>query len=201
MEVNKRFFDDKLRDRRLSLRSVAKQMDMLPSQLSLTLNGKRRMQIAEAVKIGQILGAPLADVMIAAGIEEAKHDRRRCNIIGHLVGGGEVSMTKIDPVGKGAIERVIIPDGLPDNVEAIQARTHGSNFAHADGWLFFLSAERQSPNELIGQFSAVQIENGPMVVGTIGRGYTSGTYNVMAWPLNLESQRIEYAKRIIAIFT
>lgn len=192
MEVNKRFFEDLLKDRRLSLRSVARQMDILPSQLSLTLSGKRRMQIAEAVKLGQILGAPMAEVMIAAGIEEAKTDRRRCNVIGHLLGSGQVEM-----VEKGAVERVMVPDGLPGEVCAIQARTIDSPFSYMDGWLYFVLAEKQEPSELIGCFTLAKLEDGPLVMGTLRRGYSTGTYNIHSGPQNLTSQRIEWASKVV----
>ena len=192
MAVNKRFFEDLMRDRRISLRSVARQLDMLPSQLSLTLSGKRRMQIAEAVKIGQILGAPMAEVMIAAGIEEARTDRRRCNVIGHLTGTGQVEM-----VDKGAVERVTVPDGLPDEVCAIQARTIDSPFSYMDGWLYYVHAEKQEPGELIGCFTLAKLENGPLVMGTLRRGYSTGTYNVHSGPQNLTSQRLEWASKVI----
>lgn len=192
MPVNKRFFEDLLKDRRLSLRSVARQMDILPSQLSLTFSGKRRMQITEAVKLGQILGAPLSEVMIAAGIEEAKLDRRRCNVIGHLLGTGQVEL-----VDKGAVERVTVPDGLPDEVVAIQARTIDSPYSYMDGWLYFIQAEKQEPSELIAHFSLAKLENGPLVIGTLRRGYSTGTYNVHSGPQNLTSQRIEWASKVI----
>lgn len=192
MPVNKRFFDDLMKDRRLSLRSIARQLDMLPSQLSLTLNGKRRMQITEAVKLGQILGAPMAEVMIAAGIEEARLDRRRCNVIGHLTGTGEVQL--VEP---GSVERVMVPDGLPDDVFAIQARTMDSAFSYMDGWVYFGSSEKQDPADLTGCFSLVQIVGGALMMGTIRRGYSTGTFNVQAGPMNLTSQRIEWASKII----
>lgn len=192
MPVNKRFFEDLMKDRRLSLRSIARQMDMLPSQLSLTLSGKRRMQIAEAVKIGQILGASMAEVMIAAGIEEAKSDRRRCNVIGHFLGTGQVEL-----VDKGAVERVTVPDGLPDDVFAIQARTIDSPYSYMDGWLYYGNSDRQDASELIGCLCLVRLEKGPLVFGTIRRGYNSGTYNVQYGPNNLTSQRVEWASKLL----
>lgn len=192
MTVNKRFFEDLMKDRRLSLRSIARQMDILPSQLSLTFNGKRRMQIAEAVQLGQILGASLSEVMIAAGIEEARLDRRRCTVIGHLTGTGEVT-----PVENGAVERVMVPDGIPDDVFAIQARTMDSPFSYMDGWLYFGKKDRQEASDLLGCFALVKIEGGALVVGTIRRGYSSGTFNIHAGPVNITSQRIEWASKIL----
>ncbi len=46
--VNKRFFMDIMKDRQMSLREVAKRIDVWPAALSRSLDGKRKMQIAEA---------------------------------------------------------------------------------------------------------------------------------------------------------
>lgn len=190
--VNKRFFDDLMSDKRLSLRSIAKQMDMLPSQLSLTLNGKRRMQIAEAVKLSQILGAPLAELMIAAGIEEARQERRRCSVVGHINGNAEIEL-----VPKGTAERVMLPDGVTDGSVAIQYRTADSGMSFADGWLIFCQSDQQDPTELIGCFCRVKITGGPEVIGTVRRGYDSGTFNVTVGVHNHTSVRLDWAAKII----
>lgn len=189
-DVNKRFFEDLLRDRSMSLRQLAKRMDILPSQLSLTFTGKRRMQIAEAVKIAQILGTTINEVMINAGIEEAKLDRQRVRVVGILNGEGEVD------TNESTIERTIAPQGLPSDCTAIQARTADSPLAWLDGWVFFCNG-RQPPEELIGKFCHVKIADGPAVLATIGRGYSSGTYN-LSGPFSRVSQRLEWASPIIA---
>lgn len=44
--VNKRFFMDTMKDRQMSLREVAKRIDVWPAALSRSLDGKRKMQIA-----------------------------------------------------------------------------------------------------------------------------------------------------------
>ncbi|QBQ72165.1 putative lambda repressor-like DNA-binding protein [Serratia phage Parlo] len=190
--VNKRFFDDLMSDKRLSLRSIAKRMDMLPSQLSLTLNGKRRMQIAEAVKLSQILGAPLAELMIAAGIEEAKQERRRVTVIGHINGEGQII-----PAANGSVDRVMLPDGLPDECVALQYRTADTQISFTDGWLMFSLREKQDPNEVIGCFCRAKIVDGPEVVGTVRRGYESGTFNVSIGLYSHQSIRLEWAAKIL----
>lgn len=191
MEVNKRFFDDLLKDRGLSLRQLSKRMDILPSQMSLTLNGKRRMQISEAVKIAQILGAPINEVMINAGIEAARSDRRRCDVLGILQGDGSVAAVQ-------GSERTIAPEGLPEDCQAVQARTAESPLGWMDGWVFFCSG-KQEPKELVGRFCWIKIEGGPEVLATIRRGYDPGTYTLMG-PLasrEMVSQRIEWAAPVV----
>ncbi len=64
--MDKRYFDDLMRDRGISLRELSRRLDILPSQMSLTFSGKRRMQLSEAVRIAQILNVQLNDVAKAA---------------------------------------------------------------------------------------------------------------------------------------
>lgn len=190
MQTNKKFFDDLLRDRRMSLRQLAKRLDILPSQISLTFNGKRRMQISEAVRIAQILGAPLNEVMLNAGIEEVRTDRNRVTITGYLNGKYEVV-----PADPNAVERTLLPDGLPADSRAIQCRTVGTPNAWTDGWMLFTNG-KQDPEELLGAFCVAKIQGGKEVVGTLSKGYEPGTYSLHG-PVQRTSQRIEWAARIL----
>lgn len=193
--MNKRFFDDLLVAKGMSLRQLAKRMDMLPSQLSLMLNGKRRMQMAEAVRMSQLLGAPLNEILLAAGINEAVG--RRCKIVGILAGDGLVHK-----VEEGAIERVMMPDGLPDHTVAVQARTAESPLAWMDGWVLFVNGERE-PVEMVDRFCLVTLEDGRRLFATIRRGYTTGTFNLSGTALNnhsfntLTDQRVTVASPVL----
>lgn len=192
MALNKRFFDDLMRDRQVSLRQVAKQMDTSPSQLSRTLSGHRRMQLNEAVSLAQILGVSLAELMVHSGIEQAQTERRFCSVIGFLQGD-----LTIAPVQNGMRERVAVPLGeLPDSVQAIQARTSDSPFAFLDGWVFFIGPETD-PAELVGTYCVAQVEGGSQIIGTLQRGYQPRTYNVTgAAGISRQSQKLTLARRI-----
>lgn len=192
MAINKRFFDDQMRDRKISLRQVAKLMDTSPSQLSRTLSGHRRMQLSEAVSLAQILGVGLAELMVHSGIEQAQTEQRFCPVIGILQGDLTIS-----PVDKNVRERVAIPLGdLPENVQAIQARTADSPFAFLDGWLFFIGPETD-PADLVGTYAVCQVEGGSQIIGTIQRGYQPRTYNVTgAAGITRQSQPLTWARRI-----
>ena len=189
MPVNKRFFMDTMKDRSVSLREVAKRIDVWPAALSRSLDGKRKMQIPEAVKLAQALNIPLGEVLRNAGIQESQVIGRRCNIIGHLVAAGVV-----EPLPHGTIERTAIPDGLPDDVIAVQAHTADSAASYCDGWIYFFSGEAD-PSLLIGRFILATTEDGVMVMGTLRRGYDSGTYNLVG-PVHeqIKSVRIKTAR-------
>lgn len=192
MTVNKRFFMDTMKDRQVSLREVAKKIDVWPAALSRSLDGKRKMQIPEAVRLAQVLNVPLAEVLHNAGIQEANAIGRRCNIIGHLTDTGVVK-----PLPEGVIERTPVPDSLPDNVIAVQAHTADTHASYCDGWITFFS-EEQHPAALIGSFVLAHMEDGTMRSGSLRRGYGTGTYNLCG-PLHgpLESLRIQSVRRAL----
>lgn len=173
MEVNKRFFMDAMKDRSVSLREVARRIDVWPAALSRSFDGKRKMQLPEAVKLSQVLNVPLAEVLRNAGIQEAQAIGRRCGIIGHLVDTGVVK-----PLPVGTIERTAIPDGLPDGVVAVQAHTADTPTAYCDGWIYFLSPDASDPIALINRFVLATTEDDVMLMGTLRRGYESGTYTL-----------------------
>lgn len=192
MTVNKRFFMDTMKDKRISLREVAKKIDVWPAALSRSLDGKRKMQLPEAVKLSQALNVPLAEVLLNAGIQEAQSIGRRCGIIGHLVDGGVVK-----PIPQGTIERTAIPDGLPENVVAVQAHTSDTTSLYCDGWIFFF-AEQTEPVALIGHFVLATTEDDVMIMGKLRRGYESGTFNLVGPNHDpIKSVRLKRARRAL----
>lgn len=192
MAVNKRYFSDLMKDRKLSLREVARRMEVWPAALSRSLDDKRKMQMEEAVSLARILGVPLSEVLINAGIEQAITAGRRCDIIGHVLEGAVV-----EPVAEAVIERIAIPDGVPDDVVAVQNHTSETPAAYADGWVTFLG-EKQEPIDCLGMYSLVSVEGHGWMLGTIRRGYSPGTYNVFK-PMRdqLKNVRIEWARRAL----
>lgn len=192
MPINKRYFIDLMKDRKVSLREAARRMDVWPAALSRSLDGKRKMQLPEAVQLARILSVPLSDVMLNAGIEDAKIVGRRCSIVGHVLEGGVV-----EPVPADVIERVTIPDGLMDDVVAVQNHTSETAAAYSDGWVTFLGPQ-VDPSDCLGCFALVYIEGDGWVMGTIRRGYYPGAWNVfMPMRDNRKNVRIVWARRAI----
>lgn len=190
MPVNKRYFSDLMKDRRLSLREVARRMEVWPAALSRSLDGKRKMQMPEAVALARILSVPLTEVMVNAGIEQAVVTKRRCSIIGHVHEDGTVHQLQ-----EGTIERVPIPDGLDDEVVAVQMHTAGTAAEFTDGWITFLGHQRD-PIDCIGLYSLVEMEGGGQVMGVFRRGYAHGTFNVTSRAgIHRNNVRILWARR------
>lgn len=192
MTVNRRFFDNLIAERGLSLRQLATRMGMSHSQLSLTFSGMRRMQLEEACKLASILGVTLQKVAVEAGIEGARQAGRRATVIGALRGNGEVELYE----GKGVVQRTNCPEGLPQNVEVIQARTADSPLSWLDGWLFYFDPETDGLTNSLGRLSYIELEDGRKVVAALRRGYQEGTY-ALSGPFNSESEKVASATPIL----
>ncbi|WP_292598543.1 helix-turn-helix domain-containing protein [Mesorhizobium sp.] len=67
VDVDKAWFESRMKEHNLTVRSMAGRMNMHYSALSRTLNGERRMQVDEIRKIAEILGRSESEVMAHLG--------------------------------------------------------------------------------------------------------------------------------------
>jgi transcriptional regulator with XRE-family HTH domain len=187
MATDKRFFRALMAQQKLSMRTVASMMGLGHSQLSLTFSDKRRMQLDEAAQLAKIFGVPLARIAEAAGIAMVRD--ARIPMIGCMRGDGTVEL--LDKP-----ERTPSPDGLPEGVIAIQARTADSPNAWLDGWSFYCLKPVDVAADAVGRFCYVKIVDGPVALATVRRGYHLGTFN-LSGPHAAESVTLEWAAPVL----
>lgn len=189
--VDRRYFESLMAQRKLSLKSLATRMGMQHSQLSLTFSGQRRMQLDEAGKLADIFGVTLQKVAQAAGVVEGRASGKRVPVIGAMTGSGVVELYRDD-----VIERTALPEGLPEETIAVQAHTADSPAFWLDGWIFFCVRSRIIEPEAIGRFCLAKIKDGNHVIATVRRGYRDGSFN-LSGPYTKESERLEWATPIL----
>lgn len=180
-----------MQDKSLSLRALAKMMNMSHSQLSLTFSGDRKLQLDEAAELASIFSQPLHVIVENAGVTVRNIGQQRVSVVGAVQGDGTVSIHKPE-----IIERTAAPDGMSDNTIAIQCRTGGSPLDWMDGWVFFCPKPNGSDSSALGRFSYVKITDGPAVMATVKRGYKERTFN-LAGPFSRESVTLEWATPVI----
>lgn len=66
-QIDTRWFKDRLADRRLSQRQLAKRMGLDPAAVSLMLRGMRKLSAAEAADLARQLGVSTDEVLARAG--------------------------------------------------------------------------------------------------------------------------------------
>lgn len=191
MELNRRFFDSLMEEKKLSLRALAARMGMNHSQLSLTFSGARKLQLDEAAQLSQIFSVPLHVIVENAGVTVRPLGGHRANVIGAVHGDGAVELYE-----NGTIERTTAPEGLPDDVVAVQCRTAGTSLEWIDGAVLFLRRPDGVDPAYLGRLCLCKIKDGPVVLAMVKRGYRENTSN-LAGPFHRESVSLEWAAPII----
>jgi transcriptional regulator with XRE-family HTH domain len=190
-EIDRRYFDGLMADKKLSLRGLATRMGMNHSQLSLAFSGSRKLQLEEVAMLSQIFGEPIHRIIEAAGVDVRAEPGRRASVIGSVGGDGVVTLYT-----DGTVERTTIPDLLPEDVVALQFRTLGTSLDWIDGAVVFCRKPHGLDPSMNGRLSYCKIKDGPAVIATIRRGYRDGTYN-LSGTTNQESVALEWASPII----
>lgn len=70
-KIDTRWFQDRLTDKKLSQRKLASLLNLDPAAVSLMLRGRRKMSAAEAAEVARVLGVPVKDVLVRAGVYAA----------------------------------------------------------------------------------------------------------------------------------
>lgn len=171
MPIRPEWFNEKLKERELSQRGLAKLMGMDPGAMSLMLRGKRKMTLEEAAQIAVLLDVTTNDVLLNAGIDV--RTKERVKVLGYMIGTGTVVKH-----AQGLHETTDGHSALPPDTIAIQCRTHGSAVEHMDGWMLFVAGNHIAPGNAIGTTSLVGVKGNGEIIGFVKRGYSRGVFNV-----------------------
>lgn len=171
--MNTDWFRDRLQDKQLSQRRLAKMLEVDPAAISLMFRGKRRMTPHEAHQISVILGVPLNEVMRHAGIEVTE-DVRRVPVSAYVDEHGVVTSMPF-----GTHDTVMGPADCPVGTFAIQVRSHSSI---KDGWLLFVTPAQRPAIENADQLCLVATTEGKQLMAVVRRGYRRDTHNLIVWP-------------------
>lgn len=192
MKTNTKWFRDRLAEREMSLRQLARKIDLDPSALSLTLRGKRKMTLEEANQIAGLLGVQVTEILRQAGVPVSE-DVKGVRMIGTV---DAKSAIKALPDSQ---KRIHAPADVPLDGFALQIRA--ANTFH-DGWVVFCSGDKMSPDMALDRLAVIYMADGKRLVGTLRRGYEEGAYNVL--PLLdatgggvLENQAVEAAATVL----
>lgn len=175
-KINTAWFKDRLADKKISQRKLAKLLDLDPAAVSYMFKGTRAMKLDEAAAIATLLGQPLDEILRHAGVVPPKEGKYMIRVGGFIDSAGHVH------IGGAKGERLIVaPPGLPEDALALRFQTSISAATMMNGWIVYAagaSTRRLEP----GCLCIAQVSNrGPLVVGLIERGYSNGTWNVLPW--------------------
>jgi hypothetical protein len=169
------WFRDKLKDKKLSQRGLAKLVELDPAAVSLMLRGQRKMTPHEAHQISVILGVPILEVMRRAGIDVTE-DVRKAPIAAHVDSQGNVVS-----MPNGTHDMSSSPGDCPIGTYAVQVRAHTSV---KDGWLLFVSPAQSDAASHLDQLCNCATKAGQQLLGVVRRGYKRDMQNLVLWPSN-----------------
>lgn len=159
IDIDSQWFFGRLEDARLSLRGMAKLMDMSPSSLSLRLAGKYKITMDEAALMARLLGATLEEIIQHSGTKIPKDSAKMVKLVGTIDAAGRVQLAK----GAGSVAR---PGGLGPEVVALKGVERG--------WTFFYNTPQKLQPEAIGVLAVVENR----WVGVLKRGSERGLWDV-----------------------
>lgn len=168
--MNTDWFRQKLSERKLSQRGLARQMGLDPAAVSLMLRGQRKMTNEEALQIGGFLGVKVTEVLRQAGIE-VTDDVRSVPVTGYI---DDTAVVTLFP--RRTFDKVIGPADCPVGTYALQMRIPNSA---KDGWMYFISPAEEDPRNCLGKVCCIALDNGEHVLSSLQRGYRTGTYNLI----------------------
>lgn len=166
--IDEQWFKDKLIEKKLSLRAVAKLMDLHPSTMSLMIRGMRQIHHDDAVKLGDILHVPVVEIFRRAGAP-IKDEQRSIKVRAYCDEEGDYR-----PIDDAIADKFIAPYDTPTNAYALQIRTGRKH----DGWMLIVAGTKHPAEHCVGKMCVYCMEDGTIHVGMMRRGYKEGTYNV-----------------------
>lgn len=169
--INTKWFRQRLAERDLSLRRLAKLLEVDPSAVSLMLRGKRKMTAEEANRISGLLTIPVTEILAQAGIP-IEEDARSFPVKAWVDARGA-----LHTVAAKSARRVTAPRDVPAGAGlAIQIR---ASELVSDGWLLFTGAFDPTVEAFIDRLCVADLEGSGHMVGTLKRGYDPEKFNLV----------------------
>ena len=175
LTMNTLWFKDRLRDKKISQRGLAKILGIDPAAASLMLRDMRKMTAQEGHTISQVLGLPISEIFRQAGIKVVD-DVSRVPITSFMDEDGKVSA-----MAARTHDSVVGPADCPQGTYAIQVRSPATP---KDGWLLFVNPSEKPAGEMIDKMCSSATSDGRQLVGVVRRGYRQDTHNLILWPSN-----------------
>lgn len=171
-KVNTKWFRERLAERDMSMRRLAKHMELDPSAVSLMLRGKRTMTADEANRISGLLTVPVTEVLAQAGVQ-IEEDARSMPVRATID-----ARSALHPVTARNARQATAPRDVPSSGLAMQVRAPE---LLQDGWLLFAGNFDPRVSAMIDRLAVVEIAGNGRIVGTVKRGYDQDRVNVVPY--------------------
>ncbi len=171
--VDTRWFRERLAERDISLRKLAKYMELDPSAVSLMVRGLRKMSAEEANRISNLLTIPVTEVLARAGIP-IEEDTRSFPVRAYLDIDGMVRELK----GK-QLRHFTAPRDVPLGALVLQVRAPA---VQQNGWIIVAGQFDARVQAMIDRLVVLEISGGARRCGYVKRGYDPDRVTVIPFP-------------------
>lgn len=193
--MDTRWFKQRLDDRQLSQRGLARLIGCDAASVNRLVHGQRPLRFDEAEKLAPLLGVPVQEVIQRAGVDLGDAAGAMTHLVGYIDGAGEAHIDWRN--------REVAIDTLPDlprSAVAVQYRTAMTSLDAIDGWTLYVEPPNGKVDHSLGRLSLVNLESEMTVVGFLRRGYQPGTYNVTNFiPPQLENINVRWATPVLLL--
>ncbi|MGF7213615.1 transcriptional regulator with XRE-family HTH domain [Skermanella aerolata] len=168
----------------MSQRKLARFLELDPSAITLTLNGKRRMQLDEASRIATFLGVPVEEVLKNAGLALEQNQPRLVALYGAVNPSSQIEIFD----DRTTVEA---PPNLPSTVVAVVVLDHDSLIHRA--LAYFLLEDSINPGA-IGRLSIARLRDGRMFFSRIEPGSRPGLYSLKVRSSSVPQDTVDAGK-------
>ncbi len=173
---NYKWFEQLLRDNKLSQRELARRLRMDAGGLNRRLKGRARLKLEEAAEIATLLGVPVDDVLVNAGVNVADHTKGRSKtvpVVGWVGGDMRIHLERVP--GLRSIEAPPVPIA---GLKALRFQTAMSRIDDLDGAILYFQPADAVDAEAIGKQCVVTTADGETLLRVVRPGYQRGRYNL-----------------------
>lgn len=201
--VDKEWFFERLSERKQSLRSLAKHMDLDPSAVSRMLSGQRKMQMEEAGAIASFLRAPVSEVLRHAGVAlDIQGQPSRVVLAATITQNGVVDrLTEPRPLPPNLIERAQAALDPRGNTRIIAAQVRAPKGPLAmwdDAVVLFGYTETVEP-AAIGVLSVCRLMSGEQILAKIERARKTGEAKIIGLDHEPREVMLDTATPVLAV--
>lgn len=171
-KIDKPWFIARLKDRKQSMRALARYMRLDIWSVSKMFSGGRKMDMqVEAKQIAEFLGVTLQDVMKHAGVDV---DVRMIPVVGYIDENGTAHINHDKPV-----DRIPGPTDLSRDAFALLCRASIGGVTLLAGWMLFVEPDDKVSKRAVGRLCLVQPTEQEPILAIVQRERKNG-YTVQA---------------------
>lgn len=202
-EIDKDWFHQKLAEKRVSLRGLARHMDIDPSAVSRMLSGHRKMKLEEATTIAAFLGSTVNDVLKHAGVAKDVDGLPSRILLAATINkdGALEPIQEPKPLPQAVIDRAHAATSGQSNarIVAAQVRALDGPLAFLDDAVLLFKPTDVFEQRAIGTLAICRSSKGEQIVAKIDRARKTGEARLLCITGKVKEVELSTATPVLAI--